>query len=436
MAWGVDPTVQRAWDAPALDPALLKAIGLIFVELMLVTAIALFFSTFSTPILSAALTFGLFIVGHFSTDLRNFEQVVDSPAAARLARGLYWVLPNLAQFDVKAQVVHGQPVPPATGADDRVRGALHRDAARRRRRSSSRGGTSNRWPRDSLARIGRDRRRCRRAARRRGPAAGRARAALSAARRRARTSLYVTSGTRRPPPRRRVQRAGRRRLLDPRDSVLRRHQAAAGRRARRAGAAADAGRVRRTTTSCCIRCSTHDHARSALQHRLPVRRGVPRRAVSRRRRAARIWRSRCSKRDCATGPISGSTCRTSGSSTTGTTTTTAPRPSGSDRPSEVPGAPWWLRSLAATTLAQGGDRQSSRLMWEAIRAVGRDRLAAPRRRAAAAAAARARRDRRAAARRRRLRAARRAAAARLGGARAGRRASRRAARSEPGRRTS
>ena len=35
--------------------------------------------------------------------------------------------------------------------------------------------------------------------------------------------------------------------------------------------------------------------------------------------------------------------------------------------SEVPGAPWWLRSLAATTLAQGGDRRSSRMMWEAIR---------------------------------------------------------------------
>jgi hypothetical protein len=37
------------------------------------------------------------------------------------------------------------------------------------------------------------------------------------------------------------------------------------------------------------------------------------------------------------------------------------------RAGEVPGAPWWLRSLAATTLATGGDRQSSRLMWEAIR---------------------------------------------------------------------
>jgi hypothetical protein len=35
--------------------------------------------------------------------------------------------------------------------------------------------------------------------------------------------------------------------------------------------------------------------------------------------------------------------------------------------SEVPGAPVWLRPLAATMLAQGGDRRSSRAMWEAIR---------------------------------------------------------------------
>jgi ABC-type transport system involved in multi-copper enzyme maturation permease subunit len=110
-SWGTDPIVEQAWEAPAMDPALLKAIGLILIELLLVTAIAVLFSTFSTPILSAAFTFGLFIVGHFSTDLRNFDQVVSSPAAARLARGLYWVLPNLAQFDVKSQVVHGQTVP-------------------------------------------------------------------------------------------------------------------------------------------------------------------------------------------------------------------------------------------------------------------------------------------------------------------------------------
>jgi tetratricopeptide (TPR) repeat protein len=38
-----------------------------------------------------------------------------------------------------------------------------------------------------------------------------------------------------------------------------------------------------------------------------------------------------------------------------------------DRAAHVAGAPWWLKSLAATTLIQGGDRQSSRTMWQAIR---------------------------------------------------------------------
>jgi hypothetical protein len=38
-----------------------------------------------------------------------------------------------------------------------------------------------------------------------------------------------------------------------------------------------------------------------------------------------------------------------------------------DKASKIPGAPWFLQSLAATTLAAGGDRQSSRTMWEAIR---------------------------------------------------------------------
>src|SRR5262245_13414831 len=97
--------------ASATDPRMLEAVLLIFVELMLVTAVALFFSTFSSPFLSAGLTLGLWVVGHFNADLRNFESVVDSPAAAWLARGLYYVLPNFGAFDVKYQAVHAVPVP-------------------------------------------------------------------------------------------------------------------------------------------------------------------------------------------------------------------------------------------------------------------------------------------------------------------------------------
>jgi ABC-type transport system involved in multi-copper enzyme maturation permease subunit len=97
--------------ARATDPGMLLAIALILVELLLVTAIALFFSTFSSPFLSTALTFGLWVIGHFNEDLRNFESVVESKTAAYLARGLYYVLPNFAAFDVKTQVVDALPVP-------------------------------------------------------------------------------------------------------------------------------------------------------------------------------------------------------------------------------------------------------------------------------------------------------------------------------------
>ena len=101
---------RAVWPSPAMDPRLLIAIGLIFAELMLVTALALFFSTFSSPLLATLLTIGLWVAGHFNSDLRNFENVVSSPIAIAIARGLYYVVPNLAPFDIKAAVVYGMPI--------------------------------------------------------------------------------------------------------------------------------------------------------------------------------------------------------------------------------------------------------------------------------------------------------------------------------------
>ena len=113
MGATVSPAARAAWVAPATDPTMLKAVILIFVELMLVTAVALFFSTFSSPFLSAGLSVGLWVLGHFNADLRNLEAVVEWPTAAWLARGLYYLLPNFSAFDVKYQVVHALPVPAA-----------------------------------------------------------------------------------------------------------------------------------------------------------------------------------------------------------------------------------------------------------------------------------------------------------------------------------
>ena len=111
MAWMAGGWMMPGWERPAVDPLLLEAIVLIVCQLMIVTAVALVFSTFSTPMLSAALTFGLYVVGQFNADLKNFENVIDSKPAIYLARVLYYVLPNFAPLDRKVEVVHGLAVP-------------------------------------------------------------------------------------------------------------------------------------------------------------------------------------------------------------------------------------------------------------------------------------------------------------------------------------
>lgn len=111
MARVLPASAVAASAAPVIDPMLLVAMGLILGELALVTAVALFCSTFSSSaLLSAALTAGVWVAGQFGADLKNLDQAVESPAAAAIGQALYYVLPNFAAFDIKAQVVHGMPV--------------------------------------------------------------------------------------------------------------------------------------------------------------------------------------------------------------------------------------------------------------------------------------------------------------------------------------
>jgi ABC-type transport system involved in multi-copper enzyme maturation permease subunit len=114
MQWTLPEFAVKALPSPPIDPRLLLAIGMIACELSLVTALALFWSTFSSSaLLSAAFTIGMYLAGQFGADLKNLDQVVESPAAAAVGRALYYLLPNFAAFDIKAQVVHALPVEPA-----------------------------------------------------------------------------------------------------------------------------------------------------------------------------------------------------------------------------------------------------------------------------------------------------------------------------------
>ncbi|MBI2876292.1 MAG: ABC transporter permease subunit [Candidatus Tectomicrobia bacterium] len=102
------------WGLEGIFPwILLKAVLLILVELMVVTSIALLFSTFSTPFLSAMFTLGIYVIGHLSEEFKLLGAQSESPLIRGLSSFLYYLLPDLQNFNIKAEVVHNVPVDPS-----------------------------------------------------------------------------------------------------------------------------------------------------------------------------------------------------------------------------------------------------------------------------------------------------------------------------------
>jgi len=103
---GYDPLVLSIWPA----------IILIFVELMIIVAVALLFSSFSSPALSALLTFAVFIIGHFSADMKTLAASAGTASAKIFFGALYYLLPNLSHYTVITEAGHGQSLQPAAFA--------------------------------------------------------------------------------------------------------------------------------------------------------------------------------------------------------------------------------------------------------------------------------------------------------------------------------
>lgn len=91
---------------------------LIFLELAVLTATTIFFSCFSSPALSALLTFFVFVIGHFSSSLRDFAESLGTPTAKFFFTALYYFLPNLSHFSFITLAAHGRipSVPQLLGA--------------------------------------------------------------------------------------------------------------------------------------------------------------------------------------------------------------------------------------------------------------------------------------------------------------------------------
>ena len=97
--------VKRGWDPLVLS--IWPAILLIYLELAILTAVALLFSTFSSPALSALLTFFVFVAGHFSGDLKTFAASLGGTAARWFFTTIYYLVPNLSNYSLITPAAHG-----------------------------------------------------------------------------------------------------------------------------------------------------------------------------------------------------------------------------------------------------------------------------------------------------------------------------------------
>lgn len=88
----------------------LTAFYLTYLELAVVTAVVVFFSTCVSPVLAAVFTLGVFATGHLSQSIRDFGRLQTGPFAQPLSTFVYYVTPNLEVFNVRGAVVHGDPV--------------------------------------------------------------------------------------------------------------------------------------------------------------------------------------------------------------------------------------------------------------------------------------------------------------------------------------
>ena len=101
--------VSKLAGAP-LGASHVWAMFLIGLELMVLVAIATFFSAFTTPMLAALFTTGFWLIGHLSRDLYALGQQSDLASVSSMVEWIFRVLPYFEVFNKTLEAVHGLPI--------------------------------------------------------------------------------------------------------------------------------------------------------------------------------------------------------------------------------------------------------------------------------------------------------------------------------------
>jgi ABC-type transport system involved in multi-copper enzyme maturation permease subunit len=91
------------------DTLILIALYFIILEFLIICSLALLFSSFSSPLLSAVFAFSLFVIGCFADDLRGFAALTHG-FTRWIATGAAYLVPNFSALNVISAVAHQQPL--------------------------------------------------------------------------------------------------------------------------------------------------------------------------------------------------------------------------------------------------------------------------------------------------------------------------------------
>ena len=91
------------------DSLIFVALYFIILQFLIICSLALLFSSFSSPMLSAVFAFSLFVIGSFADDLRGFAALTHG-VTRWIATGAAYLVPNFSALNVVSTVAHQQSV--------------------------------------------------------------------------------------------------------------------------------------------------------------------------------------------------------------------------------------------------------------------------------------------------------------------------------------
>lgn len=94
------------------DARILVYFLLLYLELLIITAISILFSSFSTPILSSIFTLCLYLIGHIIWTFNHLKNKITSTIFKIVATFFYYILPNLHKFNIKNKIVMETEIDP------------------------------------------------------------------------------------------------------------------------------------------------------------------------------------------------------------------------------------------------------------------------------------------------------------------------------------